>query len=145
MVSESHILQRGQVLIAMSSGSKDHVGKAGLVTRSCPVCAFGAFCNAFEPNVSYRYLVYNFFKSETYRAYIKQICSGTGINNLKKEHLATDLFAVPQSIVTMDLFNSVQQPLYEQIMHLDEECATLQKMRDMMLPLLMNGQVEVAG
>ena len=145
MVSESHILQRGQVLIAMSSGSKDHVGKAGLVTRSYPVCAFGAFCNTFELNAVYRCLVYSFFKSETYRAYIKQICSGTGINNLKTEHLEADLFAVPESKNTMDSFNSVQQPIYEQIMRLDEECATLQNMRDKMLPLLMNGQVEVAG
>ena len=145
MVSESHILQRGQVLIAMSSGSKDHVGKAGLVTRSYPVCAFGAFCNTFEPNAVYRCLVYSFFKSETYRAYIKQICSGTGINNLKTEHLEAALFAVPESKNTMDSFNSVQQPIYEQIMRLDEECATLQNMRDKMLPLLMNGQVEVAG
>ncbi len=145
MVSNSHILQRGQVLIAMSSGSKDHVGKAGLVTKSYPICAFGAFCTAFEPNDTYRCLVYNFFRSTTYRAYIKQICSGTGINNLKFEHLEAELFAVPDDKEIMDRFNSIQQALYDQIMRIDEECATLQNMRNRLLPLLMNGQVEVAG
>ena len=145
MVSKSQILQRGQVLIAMSSGSKDHVGKAGLVTMSEPICAFGAFCNAFEPDNVYRCFVYDFFRSETYRSYIKQICSGTGINNLKVEHLETDLFAVPDGNEIMDRFNAIQQPLYDQMMRLDEECATLHNTRDDLLPLLMNGQVEVRG
>ena len=143
MVSKSHILQLGQVLIAMSSGSKDHVGKAGLVTRSNPLCAFGAFCTAFEPFDPYRCLAYNFFRSEIYRSYIKQICSGTGINNLKVEHLGTDLFAVPSGVKIMDMFNAIQCPLYDQIMRLDEECAMLQDTRDRLLPLLMNGQVVV--
>ena len=98
MVAKSQILQRGQVLIAMSSGSKDHVGKAGLVTRTYPERAFGAFCTAFEPFDEYRCLVYDFFRSVTYRSYIKQICSGTGINNLKTEHLETDILAVPDSL-----------------------------------------------
>ena len=145
MVSKSQILQRGQVLIAMSSGSKDHVGKAGLVTMSDPVCAFGAFCTVFEPDNVYRCFVYDFFRSATYRSYIKQICSGTGINNLKVEHLETDLFAIPDRNEIMDRFNSIQQPLYDQMMRLDEECATLQNTRDDLLPLLMNGQVEVRG
>ena len=98
MVAKLQILQRGQVLIAMSSGSKDHVGKAGLVTRTYPERAFGAFCTAFEPFDEYRCLVYDFFRSVTYRSYIKQICSGTGINNLKTEHLETDILAVPDSL-----------------------------------------------
>ncbi len=144
MISKSHRLQRGQMLIAMSSGSKDHVGKAGLVTKSYPIRAFGAFCTAFEPDDTYRCLVYDFFRSTTYRSYIQQICSGTGINNLKVEHFEADLFVVPQKDEIMDRFNSIQQPLYEQIMQIDEECVTLQNIRDSLLPLLMNGQVEVA-
>ena len=72
MVAKLQILQRGQVLIAMSSGSKDHVGKAGLVTRTYPERAFGAFCTAFEPFDEYRCLIYDFFRSVTYRSYIKQ-------------------------------------------------------------------------
>ena len=143
MVAKSQILQRGQVLIAMSSGSKDHVGKAGLVTRTYPECAFGAFCTAFEPFDEYQCLVYDFFRSATYRSYIKQICSGTGINNLKTEHLETDILAVPDWSDILGHFNSVQKPLYEQIMSLDEECAAMQDMRDKLLPFLMNGQVFV--
>ena len=145
MVGKEQILHCGQVLIAMSSGSKDHVGKAGLVTRSFPACAFGAFCSAFEPYDIYRCIIYNFFRSSTYRSYIKQICSGTGINNLKIDHLETDLFAVPEGEELIEMFNAIQHPIYDQIMRLDEECATLQETRDYLLPLLMNGQVEVAG
>jgi type I restriction enzyme S subunit len=143
MVAESHMLQRGQVLIAMSSGSKEHVGKTGLVTNTCPNCAFGAFCTAFEPIDEYKFLIYDFFRSFTYRAYINQICSGTGINNLKFEHFETALFAVPGDQEILKSFNAIQEPLYNQIMRLDEESSILKNTRNYLLPLLMNGQVEV--
>ena len=143
MVAESHMLQRGQVLIAMSSGSKEHVGKTGLVTNTCPNCVFGAFCTAFEPIDEYKFLIYDFFRSSTYRAYINQICSGTGINNLKFEHFETALFAVPGDQEILKSFNAIQEPLYNQIMRLDEESSILKNTRNYLLPLLMNGQVEV--
>lgn len=145
MVTESQTLQKGQVLIAMSSGSKEHVGKAGLVTRSNPCCAFGAFCTSFSPTDEYRHVVYNLFRSATYRAYIKQICSGTGINNLKTEHFGAKLLAVPNGSAILLAFNEIEKPIYRQIIGLDEESAWLQDARDQLLPLLMNGQIEVAG
>ncbi len=143
MVTESQTLQKGQVLIAMSSGSKEHVGKAGLVTRSNPDCAFGAFCTSFSPTGEYCHIIYNLFRSATYRAYIKQICSGTGINNLKTEHFVAKLLAVPNNSAILSDFNEIEKPIYRQIMRLDEESARLQDARDQLLPLLMNGQVSV--
>ena len=145
MATKSQTLHNGQVMIAMSSGSKDHVGKAGLVTLSSPTRAFGAFCTSFSPKDEFRHIVYNFFRSAAYRAYIKQICSGTGINNLKLEHLNAKLFAVPDDSSILSTFNDVEEPIYSQIMRLDEESSTLQNLRDTLLPPLMNGQVEVAG
>ena len=143
MVSTSQILKRGNLLIAMSSGSKAHVGKAGLITYNKPERAFGAFCTSFEPCSQYRYLIFNFFWSKSYRAYIQQICSGTGINNLKPEHFNTDLLAVPQNEKIIDSFNKQQKPIFDRIMDLDEESIELSKLRDSILPLLINGQVEV--
>ena len=145
MVAQSQTLQKGQVMIAMSSGSKDHVGKTGLVTLASRTCAFGAFCTAFSPKDEYRHIVYNFFRSAAYRAYIKQICSGTGINNLKIEHLNAKLFAVPNDNSILSSFNVIEEPIYCQIMRIDEESACLQSLRDTLLPLLMNGQVKAAG
>ena len=43
----------------------------------------------------------------------------------------------------LEQFNSVQQPLYDRIMCLDEECSAIQEVRDNLLPLLMNGQISV--
>ena len=143
MVASSQILKRGNLLIAMSSGSKAHVGKAGLITWNKPERAFGAFCTSFEPYPQYRYLIFNFFWSKSYRAYIQQICSGTGINNLKPEHFKADLLAVPQNEKIIDSFNQKQKPIFDRIMDLDEESMELSKLRDSILPLLMNGQVEV--
>ncbi len=142
MVSDSQCIHAGQILIAMSSGSKDHVGKTGLVTTDHPVRAFGAFCTCFTPKEQLRYVIFNFFRSATYKAYIKQVCSGTGINNLKTEYFEAKLFALP-SIVQLDRFNELEHPIYAQIMNLDEEIKELTNTREALLPLLMNGQAKV--
>lgn len=144
MSSDSQCLHSGQILIAMSSGSKDHVGKAGLVTSDHPQRAFGAFCTCFTPQEQLRCVIYNFFCSATYKAYIKQICSGTGINNLKTEYFDTKLFAIPSQEL-VERFNELERPIYDQIMNLDAEIDELINTRDSLLPLLMNGQVKVAG
>ena len=145
MVSSSQILKRGNLLIAMSSGSKEHVGKAGLITYNAPERAFGAFCASFEPFPQFRYIIYNFFWSKSYRAYIQQICTGTGINNLKPVHFDANLLTIPQNEQIIDSFNREQKPIFDRIMDLDEESMELSKLRDSILPLLMNGQVIVAG
>ena len=144
MVSDSQILHIGDVLIAMSSGSKDHVGKTGLVTLQSPQIAFGAFCTSFSPHDRSRYVLYNFFRSTTYKAYIKQICSGTGINNLKTEYYDTKLFPLPVGENLISAFNDIQRPIYDKIMNLNEEINHLATTRESLLPLLMNGQVKVA-
>ena len=129
----------------MSSGSKEHVGKAGLITYNAPERAFGAFCASFEPFPQFRYIIYNFFWSKSYRAYIQQICTGTGINNLKPVHFDANLLTIPQNEQIIDSFNREQKPIFDRIMDLDEESMELSKLRDSILPLLMNGQVIVAG
>ena len=62
---------------------------------------------------------------------------------MKPEHFEADLLAIPQNEKIIDSFNEKQKPIFDRIMDLDEESMELSKLRDSILPLLMNGQVEM--
>lgn len=94
-VSPDQYLRRGDYMIALSSGSKNLVGKAALVPDDLDR-AFGGFCGAvrlFDPSLVG--FVGVFLSSDLYRDSISAGSRGIGINNLKKEVLANLHFPLP--------------------------------------------------
>jgi type I restriction enzyme S subunit len=85
-VNQEQLLQVGDVIIAMSSGSKSVVGKGAQFKNSCRA-TFGAFCGVLRP-CSFISLTYFglFFKTKAYRNAISEASAGTNINNLKREY-----------------------------------------------------------
>ncbi|WP_420246718.1 restriction endonuclease subunit S, partial [Citrobacter sedlakii] len=67
--STSQMLRKFDVLIVMSSGSKQHVGKNGVYYFEKPN-AFGAFCSKITPNNKFRYFINTFLQSEWFKSYI---------------------------------------------------------------------------
>jgi len=95
-VAEKQYLQKGDVVIAMSSGSKKVVGKGALLKNDWNG-SFGAFCGVLRPDktkVDPDYFGY-YFGSATYRNYISDVSAGTNINNLRNEHFENILFPLP--------------------------------------------------
>jgi len=94
-VSDEQLLRDGDVVIAMSSGSKSIVGKAAIAI-SVPRCSFGAFCGVVRPTqlVDSRYFGY-YFQTKSYRQAISGASKGTGINNLKAEHVLNRPLPLP--------------------------------------------------
>lgn len=88
-------LQPGDVVIGMSSGSKELVGKAAQLTRPW-LGACGAFCTVarFKPGVEPKFVGY-FFRSNCYRHLIRAKSSGININNLRYTDLEQMLIPVP--------------------------------------------------
>ena len=85
-VSKSQYLQKGDVLICASSGSRNLVGKAASVDFDTE-CTFGAFCKVVRPTkVTPEYLGL-FFQSPGYRRKIAALAQGANINNIKNEHI----------------------------------------------------------
>ena len=86
-VSQEQILQRGDILICASSGSKNHIGKAATFNFDTKV-TFGAFCKAVRPfdnqNMDY---ISMFFQSPYYRRRISESAIGANINNIRNEHI----------------------------------------------------------
>lgn len=143
LVSVEQYLNKFEVLFAMSSGSKEHVGKAAIGYDYPRGAAFGAFCSKFVPEGKYRYVIYSFLASAAYRYFIKQVCAGTGINNLKSEHFDVPLLVFPQANELLDRFNAVCTPLYESIFVATQDIERMESLREFSLPLLMNGQVKL--
>ena len=81
-VKPKQLLQRGDIMICASSGSKGLVGKAALVRESMPV-TFGAFCCVLRPKDNEAEYLDHYFQSRQYRRAIEEACSGSNINNLK--------------------------------------------------------------
>lgn len=86
-VSQEQRIRRGDIVLAMSSGSRDVVGKAAIAGDDWPG-GFGAFCGVLRtrPGIDARYIA-RFLQSADYRRQIDSIATGTNINNLSKTTL----------------------------------------------------------
>jgi len=95
LVKEAQIIITGDLLIAMSSGSPDLVGKAAQVDSDID-STFGAFCGVIRAtsNDLWNYFGF-FFKTPIYRDQTTKSGKGIGINNLNKGSLENLLVALP--------------------------------------------------
>ena len=94
-VSDEQFLRAGDFMIALSSGSKNLVGKAAFVADDFPE-AFGGFCGVIRLiNSDLQGFARIFLQSNLYRESIAAGSRGIGINNLKKETLSKLFFPLP--------------------------------------------------
>ncbi|MGE4408540.1 restriction endonuclease subunit S [Pseudomonas sp.] len=85
-IAPHQLIKAGDVVVAMSSGSKSVVGKAAKAVSDWEG-AFGAFCGVLRPSseVNHRYF-YFFTQSAEYRTRVSELSAGVNINNLKPAH-----------------------------------------------------------
>lgn len=85
-VSRTQVLLAGDIVVAMSSGSRSVVGKSAQVEAPWPG-SFGAFCGVLRASqeIDARYLYY-FTQSRAYRDRVSELAAGVNINNLKPGH-----------------------------------------------------------
>lgn len=95
LIKQEQLIRKGDILFAMSSGSKHLVGKSA-VAKSDFKGSYGAFCGMLriKEQVNKQYIAY-IFKSNSYRKLISEIAKGTNINNLKREHILNFEFPLP--------------------------------------------------
>ena len=96
IVSEQQVLNKGDIAVCMSNGSRQLVGKSGVYDGSYPTTlTVGAFCSIFrcfcEDDVGYvRYL----FQSLEYQHSIDILLAGSAINNLKNSDIESILLPI---------------------------------------------------
>ena len=85
-VHEKQYIQKGDIVVCASSGSKNLVGKAAVAKENMQI-SFGAFCKVVRPTGLLPGYVGHFFQSPKYRSTISDLSGGANINNIRNEHI----------------------------------------------------------
>lgn len=141
LICKEQKIRAHDILITMSSGSKEHIGKCVMIHYDLPH-TYGAFLSKFTPKKDKSYFVYISMISDFFKKKIQAICSGTGINNLTNETFDNVLFPFPDEKILIS-FEKAVTPFFEKIGCCEQEIEELTKLRDWLLPMLMNGQAKV--
>lgn len=92
-VSQVQYLQKGDILVCASSGSKSIVGKAASIDFDGEY-TFGAFCKVVRPIPDMIDYLGVYFQSQMYRDIISKAAMGANINNIRNEHI--DNLEIPE-------------------------------------------------
>lgn len=139
MANKEQWLTKGSVFITMSSGSKAHMGKTAIVYESLPY-VYGAFCAKIDIDPAYRCFISTYFRSEFFRTYIENVTLGTNINNISNDQLTNIILAFPEPSI-LKKYEDIITPIFEKQGKIVFENQELMKIRNYLIPLLMNGQV----
>src|SRR5258708_1013361 len=115
----------GDIVVAMSSGSANVVGKSADLQRPWEG-AFGAFCSVIRPSplLAARYLAH-LVASPGVRKQWRELAQGTNINNLKSSDLANTVIALPPTAEQERIVVAIE----EQFSRLDAAVMVLQRVR----------------
>lgn len=141
LISKEQHIGPHDIIMTMSSGSKEHVGKS-VMFQFGSENTYGAFLTKFSARPNCAYLLYHVFNSVYFKTMIKSFAIGTGINNLTNGTF-DNIFTILPSQKTLLLFDKIQEKIYKEIGTLQNNTVKLTKQRNELLPLLMNGQVSV--
>lgn len=96
-IKDEQIIKKNDILVAMSSGSKDLVGKAAQSSSDLN-CSFGAFCSIVRPKIINPKFIGYYFQTDFYRTKISELSTGININNLRKEYIENLDIAIPSTL-----------------------------------------------
>jgi type I restriction enzyme S subunit len=118
-------MQRGDILVAASSGSASVVGKSGELRQDW-TGGFGAFCSVIRPSphLARGYLAH-FVASPPVRNVWRALAQGTSINNLK----ASDVAKTEVPIAPVEEQERIVAAVEEELSRLDAGVAALERIR----------------
>lgn len=133
--SSAKLFSENTLLVALYGAT---AGKVSLLL--IPACTNQAIC-AITPLSKILTFYLKFAFSDLYK-YMVNLSSGSARDNLSQDLIKDLNFIIPQNHV-IDSFNSIVKPLIDKISINIKENQQLSKLRDWLLPMLMNGQVKV--
>ena len=122
-ISSEQMIRKFDVIFAMSSGSKDLVGKSAQAISDFHG-GFGTFCGLIRPmkGLNEQYFGF-FFQSPEYRKKISTLSSGIGINNLRRDDIESIVFPLPPLPEQLRIVTKIEELLTQ----LDAGVASLKK------------------
>lgn len=126
LIAPEQLISAGDIIFAMSSGSKHLVGKSAKARISFDG-GFGAFCGLLRATeaINKDFLHYVFQGSDFRRA-ISEVSKGSNINNLKREHILDFEFSCPPLAEQHRIVAKVEELFSE----LDQGVASLKAARE---------------
>lgn len=94
-------------------------------------------------NDNFRYFLYLLMNSNEYRERIVGSAKGTAILMIAKDDILNFEFYFPSDIKILETFNQNVTPIFEKIQNVIIENDGLSKLRDELLPKLMNGEIDL--
>ena len=91
----------------------------------------------------YFYYLWAFLLSDTFDTIKNNFCTGTTMQAINNKDTKLIEFVLPDDR-TIDQFNSIAKPMFKKIYYNNLEIKKLQKLRDILLPKLMSGKIDVS-
>lgn len=126
-IPKDKMVKKGSILMCMSNGSKQHIGKVAYINKDYN-CAFGGFMGLIIPNENYIIpkLLYYYCCSCTFKQFVLSIVNGANINNLRFSDLSNKTVPIPffsiQSVILseLDMITEMISKYDEQLKELDK-------------------------
>ncbi len=98
------------------------------------------FAGLFAPK--YSNYIWTILTTKDFDDTKNNLCNGTTMQAINNENINRIKILIPDT-KTLDLFESISEPIFEKIQFNEMESNKLAKSRDELLPKLMNGEIEV--
>ena len=90
-----------------------------------------------------KYFLYCLFCDERYRHHIVGGATGMSVKHTSPSRILIYAFALPKESGLIDVFENFARPIFQQMNVLIEETQNLRRTRDLLLPRLLSGQIDV--
>lgn len=148
---KSRELKYGDIIIEMSNGNIDNVGRSFYYDRDFnkliqypAICA--SFCKMLRPiNIELSYIINTHIKYiyATNRMLVYKSQAANGINNFRFEDMISEeIISIPKGELLNKLVATLK-PKYELISNIRNQIRLLKEARDILLPRLMTGMIDV--
>lgn len=136
--SSVKVLPAGSLLMAIYAAPT--VGRLGILTTEA---TFNQACTGMIPNDEFGLpLLYLWLKYR--RGWFNSLATGTGQQNISKSIVEDCPIVIPTQEV-LGKFNALCVPLFKEMELLTKQNQTLSRLRDLLLPRLMNGDLGIAS
>ncbi|KAB3521029.1 hypothetical protein F8377_07385 [Corynebacterium zhongnanshanii] len=97
LVSDKQLLRNNDIVVVMSSGSLQVLGKSGRYAPDAGLHSFGAFLCAVRPDDSLvdPSFVFHYLQSAEFMRFVQRTGKGANINNLRMSELMDSVFPLP--------------------------------------------------
>lgn len=135
-----HFQLQEKDMVISTSGT---LGRSAIVRKEHLPLLLNTSVIRFRPKDKKNYaFMYQFLKSFYFQNKLFSMASGSAQPNFGPIHLKQILIVFPNKLI-LDKLNEILNPIYEKIIAYMSENQKLATMRDLLLPKLMNGEIEV--